>query len=122
MDQYLNNRRTELLWELLDNPAARGAEYAYNLHQLVNDYPQSGLLQSLLLYAGDEENLSRATAYTSPQLLYKIANDPEGLLTVSPDQIVSLKQAHHQPELLLADTTAEIEHTEQPSEIGRAHV
>ncbi len=115
MDQYLNNRRTELLWELLDNPAAKGAEYAYNLHQLVKDYPQSGLLQSLLLYAGDGGNLSRATTYSSPQLLYKIVNDPDGLHTVSPDQIVNLKNTHHQAEPLLAPyIDAENETTEQP--------
>lgn len=107
MNQNFNNRRTELLWELVDNPAAKGAEYAYNLHQLVKDYPQSGLLQSLLLYAGDEESLPRAIAYTNPQLLYKIVNDPDGLLAVSPDQIVSLKQAPHQPEQASAETESE---------------
>ena len=107
MNQNLNNRRTELLWELVDNPAAKGAEYAYNLHQLVKDYPQSGLLQSLLLYAGDEESLPRAIAYTNPQLLYKIVNDPDGLLAVSPDQIVSLNHTYHQPEQASAETESE---------------
>ena len=90
VDQQLNNRRIELLWELLANPANKGGEHAYNLHQLINDYPQSNFLQSLLVYVGDEENLQHAAVYNNPRLLYKLAHNSEGLTVVDPIQIIDL--------------------------------
>lgn len=90
MDQQLNNRRIELLWELLANPANKGGEHAYNLHQLLNDYPQSNLLQALLVYVGDEESLQHAAAYTNPRLLYKLAYNSDGLAVVDSNQIIDL--------------------------------
>ena len=88
MDQYLNNRRTELLWDLLAGPTAKGGEHVYNLHQLIKDFPQSGILQALLLYVGEEENLPHAAAYANPGLLYKLANDPDSLLPITSAQII----------------------------------
>jgi hypothetical protein len=89
VDQYLNNRRNELLWKLLANPADKDAAHAYNLQQLIADYPQSGLLQVLLSYTEDEKNLQKAAAYASPRLLYKITNDPESLAAVSDSQLMA---------------------------------
>jgi hypothetical protein len=119
VDQYLNNRRTELLWELLANPTAKGGEYAYNLHQLVIDFPHSGILQALLLYAGEEESLQRAATYTNPGLLYKLTHDPENLLEVTSEQIVNLYSApRQQTEQLLEQQPEVVDDAieEQPSE------
>ena len=89
VDQNLNNRRTELLWELLANPANKDDAHAYNLQQLATDFPQSGILQALLSYTGDNNNLSKAAAYYNPKLLYKLSNDPDGFPVVSPGQILN---------------------------------
>jgi len=90
VDQQLNNRRIELFWELLANPANKGGEYTYNLHQLIKDYPQSSFLQALLVYTGDEESLQHAAVYNNPRLLYKLAHNSEGLAVVDPSQIINL--------------------------------
>jgi len=93
VDQQLDNKRTELLWELLANPVDKGGSHVYNLQQLVNDYPQSGLLQALLLYAGEEESLKHAAVYTNPRLLYKLSHDPDSLPVVTGGQIISFNDA-----------------------------
>ena len=88
VDQYLNNRRTELLWELLANPADKNGQHAYNLEQLIADYPQSGLLQALLTYAGDGSDKARAAVYFNPKLLYKLNNDPDSFAALTAGQII----------------------------------
>jgi len=88
VDQYLNNRRTELLHELLANPANKDGSHVYNLQQLINDFPQSGLLQALLCYADDQRNLSKAAVYYNPRLLYKLNNDADGFPILPADKIV----------------------------------
>ena len=57
MDQNNNNSQNEFLWTLLANPANDAHSYTYNLQQLVNEFPQSGILQALLAHAGGENNL-----------------------------------------------------------------
>ena len=52
MDQYLNNRQNEILWELLANPADNGQLHNYDLQQLVDEFPQSGILRAMLAHAG----------------------------------------------------------------------
>jgi hypothetical protein len=94
VDQYLNNRRAELFYKLLANPADKDGEYAYNLQQLITDYPQSGLLQVLLSYADDGRNLQTAAAYSNPKLLYKLNHDAVALLDVQDSQLI--KQANRQ--------------------------
>jgi hypothetical protein len=89
VEEQLDNSRTEILWELLANPAGKDGLHAYNLQQLVKDYPQSGLLHALLLYAGDEGNLQHAAAYFNPKALYKIANTPDSLGVVDAAQIIA---------------------------------
>ena len=88
MDQYLDNRHKEILWELLANPAEKGKVYKQALERLVQDNPQSGLLQVMLARTQETPDITKAAAYFSPKALYKIINDPEGLQTVPFQNIV----------------------------------
>ena len=74
---------------MLANPAENASEYSQSLERLVNDYPQSGLLQMLLASAGEKQHLSRAAAYCNPRVLHKLLYNPDDLAIVTPDKIVS---------------------------------
>lgn len=91
MDQYLNNRQNEILWELLANPADNGQLHNYDLQQLVDEFPQSGILRAMLAHAGNGTDLKHAAVYFNPRLLHKLINDPESLPVVSAGQIAGLK-------------------------------
>jgi hypothetical protein len=82
VDQYVDNRQKEILWDILANPADNGASYTQSLERLVQDNPQSGILQVLLARAGDKKLLNKAAVYYNPRTLYKLVNHPEGLLKV----------------------------------------
>lgn len=86
--EQLDNRQTELFWELLAHPADKSYKHVQNLRRLVSEYPQSGLLQSMLVYAGEDDNIGHAIAYTDPRLLYKLRNNVGGLLSVSDEQLI----------------------------------
>lgn len=88
MDQKYTNSQNEFLWTLLANPANDAHLYAYNLQRLVNDFPQSGILQALLAHASDEKNLKQASVYFNPKSLYKLINSPSGFTRVNDDDIV----------------------------------
>jgi len=90
VDQQVNNTRTQLLWDLLANPAGKHGEHAYNLQQLIAEYPQSGILYALLAHATDGENLSKAVIYANPRVLYKLTHDADNLSIVSAQQIIQL--------------------------------
>ena len=117
VDQQVNNTRTQLLWDLLANPAGKHGEHAYNLQQLIAENPQSGILHALLVHATDGENLNQAAAYANPRVLYKLTHDADSLSIVSAEQIIksnnstaNTDEAHtveaeiegHNDELLLA--------------------
>lgn len=86
----MSNQQTDLFWELLANPADRSYSHVQNLRQLVNEYPQSSLLQSLLFYTGEDDRLSHAAVYTDPRLLYKLRHDAGSLSQVSDDQLIKV--------------------------------
>ncbi|MBS1500539.1 MAG: hypothetical protein JST32_00655 [Bacteroidetes bacterium] len=87
MDQYLDNRQHEVLWNLLADPADNGQSHIYNLQRLVDEFPQSGLLHTLLMRA--ESGAGGYTAvYSDPKVLYTIVNYPESLAEVDHQQIV----------------------------------
>jgi hypothetical protein len=89
VDQDLNNRQNEILLELLANPANTGQMYSNDLQQLVNEFPQSGILHALLAHANRDSGLKQAAAtYFEPHSLYKLINDIDSLAVVSPVQIV----------------------------------
>ncbi len=88
VDQQVNNTRTQLLWDLLANPAGKHGEHAYNLQQLIAENPQSGILHALLVHATDGENLNQAVAYANPRVLYKLTHDADSLSIVSAEQII----------------------------------
>ena len=88
MDQHLDNTRNEFLWTLLANPANDAHLYAFNLQRLVNDFPQSGILQALLAHASDEKNLRQASVYFNPKSLYKLINAPSTFIGVPDERIV----------------------------------
>ena len=99
MDQYLDDRQKEILWDVLANPTDNGAQYAQNLARLVQENPQSGLLQLLYARAADADQLSKAVVYVNPRILHKVVNHAEGLRPVDSQSIVSaLKETplqHH---------------------------
>ena len=88
MDQYLNNRQNEALWNLLADPANNGHSYVANLQRLVAEFPQSGLLHALLAHAEGGQSTGNAAVYVNPMVLYKLIRSPESLASVSEDQII----------------------------------
>ena len=88
MGQYFNNGENDFLWTLLANPANDAHVHAYDLQQLANEFPQSGILQALLVRASDEKNLKQASAYFNPGALYKLINAPLTLIGVSDERII----------------------------------
>jgi hypothetical protein len=90
VDQYVDSRQKEILWNLLANPADTGSSYIPSLERLVHDNPQSGILQVLLARAGDKQQLSKAAIYYNPRTLYKLVNHPESLAAVKSAGIPTL--------------------------------
>jgi hypothetical protein len=88
VDQYTNNSLNETLWTLLANPANDAHLYANNLQALVNDFPQSGILQALLAHASDEKNLRHASVYFNAKSLYKLINSPSAFTDVPDEKII----------------------------------
>jgi hypothetical protein len=108
VDQYLNNRQNEVLWELLANPADNGQLHNYDLQQLVDEYPQSGILRAMLAHSGNGSDLKHAATYFNPRLLHKIINNPESLALVSAEQVVAQKN-NARPDYLQGTATPENE-------------
>ncbi|MDP9078190.1 MAG: hypothetical protein M3O71_12235 [Bacteroidota bacterium] len=112
MDQNYNNNQNEFLWTLLANPANDAHLYNYNLQRLVNDFPQSGILQALLAHSADEKNLRQASVYFNAKALYKLINAPASFIGVADEKIIvqnnipSVRFNGHQAE------TTDIAHTE----------
>lgn len=77
-----------MLWNLLANPADKGRLHASELQQLVNEFPQSGLLHALLSHADSQQTVSHAAAYLNPKTLYVLVNSPEILAEVPGRQII----------------------------------
>lgn len=73
---------------MLANPADTGSSYTPSLERLVQDYPQSGLLQVLLARAGGRQKLSKAAVYYNPRTLHKLVNHPEDLAIVDGSSII----------------------------------
>ena len=87
MEQNSNSFQHQFLYELLANPANLRRDDAANLHHLVKTYPQSGLLQALLAHANEGVNLTQAAATYTPDLLYKLINEPESFRAVDSAEI-----------------------------------
>ena len=92
MDHQLNNKRTELFYELLASPADKDVLHTYNLQLLVNDFPQSGILHALLMQVSNGENLKQAATYYEPKILYKLTKDADSLPEITEGQIAEFKQ------------------------------
>ncbi|MDB5136728.1 MAG: hypothetical protein JWP37_3331, partial [Mucilaginibacter sp.] len=90
MDQHLNNKQNEILWDLLANPTNNGHSHAFDLQSLVSDFPQSGLLHALLSRSDREKNNSQAAIYFNPKTLYSLVNAPDSLPEVSDTQIIQV--------------------------------
>ena len=88
MDKNYNNSQNEFLWALLANPANDAHLYNYNLQRLVNDFPQSGILQALLAHSSEEKNLRQASVYFNARSLYKLINAPLSFIGVSDEKII----------------------------------
>jgi hypothetical protein len=88
VDEYLNNRKNEILWNLLADPVNNGHSYTSTLQDLVADFPQSGLLHALLSHANGGQNTNHAAAYLNPRTLYLLVNAPENLPILTDSQII----------------------------------
>jgi hypothetical protein len=88
VDQYLNNRQNEVLYNLLADPANNGHAYVANLQSLIAEFPQSGLLHVLLAHAEGGQNVGQAAVYADPRILYKLTHAPESFAGVTADQII----------------------------------
>jgi len=88
VDQNYNNSQNDFLWTLLANPADDARSHNYNLQRLVNDFPQSGILQALLAHSSDEKNLKQASAYFNSRALYKLINAPSSFIGVADEKII----------------------------------
>jgi hypothetical protein len=117
VDQYLNNRQNEVLWNLLADPANNGHAYVANLQSLIAEFPQSGLLHALLAHAEGGQNTGNAAAYISPMVLYKLIRSPESLTGITADQIVQQtgESAYATP-VVETDRTETVVNTETESE------
>ncbi|WP_295670665.1 hypothetical protein [uncultured Mucilaginibacter sp.] len=112
MEQY-SNSQNEFLWTLLANPANDAHLYAYNLQRLVNDFPQSGILQALLAHASEEKNLKRASTYFNPKSLFKLINAPSTFTGVPDERIfiqsgISINGGFQQSEPHFSDRNVEL--------------
>jgi hypothetical protein len=88
VDQNYNSSQNDFLWALLADPADDASRYNYNLQRLVNDFPQSGILQALLAHTSQEKNLRQASVYFNARSLYKLINSPGALTGVPNEKIV----------------------------------
>lgn len=91
MDQYNDNSENEFLWKLLADPANDPKVHTFDLQRLVNDFPQSGILQALLAHASEDKNLKQASVYFSPKALYKLINTPASFIGVADEKIILQK-------------------------------
>jgi hypothetical protein len=83
-----NNHQYEYLGQLLANPADVNDEYAANLHHLVAEHPQSGLLRVLLARTGKKDKVRTAVVYLNNKLVYSIVKHPLSLTAPLPSQII----------------------------------
>jgi hypothetical protein len=88
VDEYLNNRKNEILWNLLADPVNTGHSYTSTLQDLVAEFPQSGLLHAFLSHASGGQNTNHAAAYLNPRTLYILVNAPENLPILTDSQII----------------------------------
>jgi hypothetical protein len=89
VDKILNNNPEGFLQALFADPSADKTLYTTNLAPLVSEYPQSGVLRALIASGnGSDENLKHAAVYFNARLLYKMVNNPTGLINVTPEKII----------------------------------
>ena len=110
MNENTGNNGNEFFYDLLDNPADLSHSNAFNLQLLINDFPQSGLLRSMLAVKREEQSLQSASAYVNPKLLYKIANTLGALSAVSDDQVAFCEKPGQQKPALPLPGNAQIPH------------
>jgi hypothetical protein len=72
VEQNLKNNQNEFLW---------------TLQRLVDDFPQSGVLQALFAHASDDKNLRQASVYFNPRSLFKLVNAPSAFKGVPNERI-----------------------------------
>jgi hypothetical protein len=88
VDQQFSNSQNGFLWTLLADPANDAHLYAYDLQRLVNDFPQSGILQAMLAHASDDKNLKQASVYFNAKSVYKLINAPSAFIGVPDEKII----------------------------------
>jgi hypothetical protein len=89
VEQQVNDRMTEAVWNVLANPADTQL-YIDELKSLINQYPQSNLLYTLAARAGNEQLINNAAVYFNGQSLYRLVNNQEPLPMVKDYQLVNL--------------------------------
>jgi len=87
-DQQYNNNPNVVLRKILANPANISGADAAVLQNLVNNYPQSGILQALLACTKGSKNFNQASVHFNTKSLYKLINYPSGFAKITNDKIV----------------------------------
>jgi len=82
---------TEVLLNLLANPADVKDADTSALQLLVDEYPQSGIFRVLLAGNGNQQNIAHAAVYSNPATLYKLINSPDDFQPVAEDQIIRMR-------------------------------
>jgi len=85
--ENLENSETGLLWDILANPAGVKEANTLYLQTLVDEFPQSGVLRTLLAANGNQENIIHAAVHFNPAAVHKLINAPENLPIVTAGQI-----------------------------------
>ena len=86
--QLYSNGQYEFLWKLLADPADGTVSYSNSLQQLVDEYPQSGILQALFARFGDNKSFKQASVHFNAKSLYKLINFPSGFTNVPLEKII----------------------------------
>ncbi|WP_146166483.1 hypothetical protein ABZR88_18345 [Mucilaginibacter yixingensis] len=116
----MKNKQKEVLTRLLANPADQGGTYIGNLQELVNMYPQSGLLHALLGRAMGERSPSKAAAFYNSGALYKLCRHPEDLGAITHNQLIDQLVAIPAP--VIAEPISEPEITTEPEAVTEPEI
>ena len=88
--EQINTIESEVLWNILANPADAKYAYTLNMQSLVDEFPQSGLFRALLAGNGSEQSVRHAAVYFNPVTLHKLINAPDDFQVVTAQQIFQI--------------------------------
>ena len=87
-DQINRNNPNLVLKRILANPSNISGADTTVLQNLVDNYPQSGILQALFACTAESKNFNKASVHFNTKSLYKLINYPTGFTKLPIDKIV----------------------------------